>query len=152
MKRQVRLGVFETNSSSEHSIAIVNTDEFKQWQEGKLVARCTKKREGDATGNFWTYLCDIVFAPAEDKDKLNTEIMNTEYHEYFDQDNGYKRYTNPQKLIEDYNNGRLQFGIGDIYCTYEEFSRYGFDGEDWSNTFHNNTSDGKTIFGAYYHT
>ena len=34
---QIRQNIFETNSSSVHSIAICNEDEFKQWENGELL-------------------------------------------------------------------------------------------------------------------
>lgn len=37
MKRTVRLGVFESNSSSTHSISIVTEAEYNNWKNGKLI-------------------------------------------------------------------------------------------------------------------
>lgn len=37
MKRQVRRGVFETNSSSVHSLTICDADTFKKWKNGELL-------------------------------------------------------------------------------------------------------------------
>ena len=34
MKRQIRRGVFETNSSSVHSITMCSDDEYKKWMNG----------------------------------------------------------------------------------------------------------------------
>ena len=36
MKRQIRQGVFETNSSSVHAMAILNESDFKRYQQGKI--------------------------------------------------------------------------------------------------------------------
>ena len=36
MKIQIRQGVFETNSSSTHSITMCTKSEFDEWREGKL--------------------------------------------------------------------------------------------------------------------
>lgn len=35
MKRQIRRGVFETNSSSVHSITMCSDDEYKRWESGE---------------------------------------------------------------------------------------------------------------------
>ena len=35
MKISVRKGVFETNSSSTHSLTMCSEDEFDQWKDGK---------------------------------------------------------------------------------------------------------------------
>ena len=34
MNRQIRRGVFETNSSSVHSITMCSDDEYKEWENG----------------------------------------------------------------------------------------------------------------------
>lgn len=36
MKRQIRFGVFETNSSSTHSLQICSKEDFDSWKMGKL--------------------------------------------------------------------------------------------------------------------
>jgi len=35
--RVIRRGVFETNSSSTHSLCIASKEDFKKWQNGELV-------------------------------------------------------------------------------------------------------------------
>lgn len=37
MKRQVRRGVFETNSSSTHSLTMCSEEEFEAWKRGELL-------------------------------------------------------------------------------------------------------------------
>ena len=37
MKRQIRRGVFETNSSSTHSLTMCSEAEFEQWKKGKVL-------------------------------------------------------------------------------------------------------------------
>lgn len=37
MKRQVRRGVFETNSSSTHSITMCSEEEFESWKRGEVL-------------------------------------------------------------------------------------------------------------------
>jgi hypothetical protein len=37
MKKQIRFGVFETNSSSVHSLTIVSKEEFEKFKKGELV-------------------------------------------------------------------------------------------------------------------
>lgn len=36
MKKQIRRGVFETNSSSVHSITMCSQDEYSKWERGEL--------------------------------------------------------------------------------------------------------------------
>ena len=37
MKRQIRRGVFESNSSSTHSLTMCSEEEFEQWKNGKVL-------------------------------------------------------------------------------------------------------------------
>jgi len=37
MKTQIRHGVFETNSSSTHAVAILNDEEYKKYKRGEIV-------------------------------------------------------------------------------------------------------------------
>ncbi len=37
MKRQVRRGVFETNSSSTHSLIMCSEEEFEAWKRGEVL-------------------------------------------------------------------------------------------------------------------
>jgi hypothetical protein len=38
--KQIRIGVFETNSSSTHSLTIVSAEEYKKFKNGKYVWNC----------------------------------------------------------------------------------------------------------------
>lgn len=37
MKRQIRRGVFETNSSSVHSLTMCSREEYKKWEKGEVL-------------------------------------------------------------------------------------------------------------------
>ena len=37
MKRQIRRNVFETNSSSTHSLTMCSEEEFEQWKKGEVL-------------------------------------------------------------------------------------------------------------------
>ena len=37
MKKQIRRGVFETNSSSVHSLTMCSSDEYEKWENGELL-------------------------------------------------------------------------------------------------------------------
>lgn len=39
MKRQTRYGVFETNSSSTHSLTVCSEEEFEAWKRGEVLFR-----------------------------------------------------------------------------------------------------------------
>lgn len=151
MKRQIRRSVFETNSSSEHSLAIVNTDEFKQWVEGKLVARSKGRKEGAATGNFWSYLHEMEFAPSEEKDKRNIAYIEENFQKYYNPEDGWKTYKTPEQLIATYKERGIEYFGMHLYATYQEYQKFGFDSERPLH-FSHELDNGKTIIGDYYHT
>ena len=37
MKKQIRRGVFETNSSSVHSLTMCTGEEYKKWESGEFL-------------------------------------------------------------------------------------------------------------------
>lgn len=37
MKKQIRRGVFETNSSSVHSLTMCSSEEYEKWENGKVL-------------------------------------------------------------------------------------------------------------------
>lgn len=153
MKKQVRTGVFETNSSSEHALAVVAHDDYERWKKGELVARSAGSKESpDPCGNFWSYLHDIEFAPAEQKDELNIKLINENYKHFMDSTMGWVPYKSPDKLIEWYKHGKLN-GNMFLYEDYETFNKLGFDADGcYIEHFSHNASNGLKVFGTYYHT
>lgn len=75
MKIQVRRGVFETNSSSVHSLCICSADDYDKWKNGKL---------------FYDLYNDALVV---DSDKIQGNDYMT-YDEFFDclSDLGYEEY------------------------------------------------------------
>lgn len=60
MKYQIRQNVFETNSSSTHSLSLMSSSDYKKWINGEL-------KYGINTYNF---------KPVDEADKSNKEILN----------------------------------------------------------------------------
>ena len=75
MKIQVRRGVFETNSSSVHTLCICSADDYDKWKNGKL---------------FYDLYNDTLVV---DSDKIQENDYMT-YDEFFDylSDSGYEEY------------------------------------------------------------
>lgn len=152
MKRQIRQGVFETNSSSEHSLAVVAYNDYERWKKGELVARSLGRKESpDPMGNFWSYIHEIEFAPMEQRDELNEKLIQENYNKFMDPDNGWECYKTPDKLLDFYKHGKLDNNMF-LYVTYEKFKEYGFDGEYVDEHFSHNVPNGLKVFGTYYHS
>lgn len=78
MKTQIRRNVFETNSSNEHSLTVMNSDMFRRWKNGELLARVkSSKEDPNCSGNFWSRMYFLEFTYGFEKAKEdNFEILN----------------------------------------------------------------------------
>jgi hypothetical protein len=153
MKQQIRTGVFETNSSSEHSLAVVAHDDYERWKKGELVARELGRKESpDPAGNFWSYIHEIEFAPAEKKDELNIKLIQENYKHFLDPTCDWAPYKSPEKLIDWYKAGKLT-GNMYLFVEYAYFVKHGFDGcGGYVEHFSHDVPGGLKVFGTYYHS
>lgn len=88
--KQIRRSVFETNSSSVHSLTILPEDEFNKFQQGEMLwDACSDKlvtRE-EALEEIKKYDKDITLKDLEDgyDDYQTYEKMGGDYYETFEQ-------------------------------------------------------------------
>lgn len=138
MKRQIRRGVFETNSSSTHSLTMCTQEQFDDWKNGKLLY------------NYWKE--EFVKAyELTDSDKENAkedyEDNKSPFWKDWDQltdvekNNWYDRYIRKHKRESDYDcktyeewkyDDNLEYFV-DTYTTpggekVVAFGKYGYDG------------------------
>ena len=135
--KQIRRGVFETNSSSVHSLTMCTADEFDKWARGEVM--------------FDTYNDKLVnVSPAiTDQDKKNAmeyyDESKSKYWREWNQLSEEEMYEWYMKYMNDY--GKFD---SDRYQTYEKF----FDRE-YFETYHRSytTPNGEKIvaFGYYGH-
>lgn len=80
MKRQIRMGVWETNSSLCHSLTMCTKEQFEKWKNGEI----------------WWNRWDEVFTPTDKDEDCITyeEFKELEYEEVFEQE-----YTTPNGEI-----------------------------------------------------
>lgn len=136
MKKKIRRGVFESNSSSTHSLVMCSEKEFESWKNGELLF------------DYW----DETFVPVDslsDKDKQNaikeyeedkdefqkdwedlSDIAKQHYYIKYAKENGIKK-DNIQTYKEYMENAYLKTFI-DRYTTESgdtviAFGRYGYD-------------------------
>lgn len=134
MKRQVRRGVFETNSSSTHSLTMCLKSDYDRWESGEVLL---------FTGSGWSYPEDnkpqknhfytkeeaIAFEkvskypPDEDLDWNDEDRVMDMLHdnEWFDSDYYWNDYCSEYETFED----NLTTPSGDKVIT---FGYYGYDG------------------------
>lgn len=124
MKRQIRRGVFETNSSSVHSLTMCNGKDYKEWEEGNYYFDV----EENDFGTFETMV-----------EKLKTMIT---YHgdlKYPDTDWNNKEEV--LKLMKD----------NDILSYEQYFDRYGEWYETFEDSYVSDNGEEVVAFGYYGH-
>lgn len=96
MKRQVRRGVFETNSSSVHSLTMCSSDEYEKWKNEEILFwqdenKFATKQEiiEELKQARWSYNNSLKYPDVnwEDEDEID-ELFSDEriqtYEEFFD--------------------------------------------------------------------
>lgn len=69
----IRRNVFETNSSSTHSICICTEEDYKKWEDGEKL---------------WAYYSDTLV----DVDKVPEEDRNTDEYRSYDYESDYREW------------------------------------------------------------
>lgn len=67
MKRQVRLGVFETNSSMTHALTMCTDSEYRKWQNDEV---------------YWRKWSDDFITVEEAKEEFKLDSYCTDFDEY----------------------------------------------------------------------
>ena len=135
MKQQVRVGVFETNSSSTHAVTILTDDEYKQYQMNQLHI----SRYGDL---IWQEEYDKLLAEATEGAKARLKRGWEDPNDYMYKDL-HKHYKTLEAAIEnsdlDYEINSRMYEYSDDYMEIEHaekeingvkvhaLSVYGFD-------------------------
>ena len=99
MKMQIRRGVFETNSSSVHSLTICDADTFKKWENGELLYDTWRDE-------FIKPIPELSNDQKEDAKKSYTQVMEEYWKDWNDlneeeKDNWYRRYAQKHGLISE---------------------------------------------------
>lgn len=133
-KIQIRQGVFETNSSSTHSITMCESSSFKKWKDGELYINLNK--EGDEQ----FLLTDV--AKKWNKDFI---LNNHDKITWFTKEN-YENYeTDELGYVIDYSYADYCYISYNQWCTM--FNCY----DIYSNDYETKSGDKITAFGYYGH-
>lgn len=124
MKRVIRKSVFETNSSSVHSLTMCSDDEWQKWKDGDLLYNRWNKK-------FTTY---------EEYKKARRE---------FDEEN--KDYYSTNEEFEEYRESSRSKTVDGQYYSYEDFFEGYINYDTFSNRY--TTPNGEVVhaFGYYGH-
>lgn len=133
-KIQIRQGVFETNSSSTHSITMCESSSFNKWKDGELYINLDK--EGDEQ----FLLTDV--AKKWNKDFI---LNNHDKITWFTKENYEDYETDELGYVIDYEYARYCYISYDQWCNM--FNCY----EIYSNDYETKSGDKITAFGYYGH-
>lgn len=137
MKIQIRRGVFETNSSNEHSLTIMNNDMYYLWKEGKVLARVkTTSDDKNTWGNFWSEMYSLEFTS-------DFEMAQAENEKIFSLKNCSK-----DEFMRCHG-----FMYNKVWMTFEDFWHDFIEYNDCYSPFeHTDTENNIHIIGKYYHS
>lgn len=132
--KQMRRGVFETNSSSTHSLTICTEEEFEKWRNGELLF------------DRWND-CFIEERPLSDQEKTdameNYNDIKSTYWKNWEQlseeeiESWYRRYAS--QYLNKSNDGQ----------TYDEYMHSSYDLEVYSKHYTSPSGDELVVFGKY---
>lgn len=155
----IRNGVFETNSSSTHSITMCMKSDYEKWKNGELYYF-----EGSKTGFVTGEERDEIIRKNIIYNKLNIDYykktitfkgITVHYEDYKDR---YKKeetfYTkeNLEEITQEEINNYMEEGIDicEIPCTYKEWNEYYNDGrETYKDDFKTPNGEEIVSFGYY---
>lgn len=134
MKRQIRCGVFETNSSSTHSLTMCLKSDYDRWTSGEVLlfrgsGWCYPEDNKPQKNHFYTKEEAISFeksskyAPSKDFNWNDEDAVMEMLHdnEWFDSEYFWEDYCSEYETFED----NLTTPSGEEVIT---FGYYGYDG------------------------
>lgn len=139
MKRQIRRGVFETNSSSTHSLTMCSVEEYNKWKSGELMY----DRYAEKLVEMNIKITERDKVKAKDFYEENKTKYWKEWNQLSEEEvnEWYNKYMREHNNIDTYQYKTYDEFFGDGYLeTYEEryttkngetivaFGEYGYDG------------------------
>lgn len=134
--RQIRKNVFETNSSSTHSITMCSQSQFDDWKAGKLLF------------DYW----DRGFVSAKEMTEADKEDARDEYKQLYEGQSYYKKWEDlsedeVNKWYNKYYSENCNHHNDDLK-TYEDY--FDYDGlETFINYYTSESGDEIVAFGKY---
>ena len=80
MKNKIRKGIFETNSSSTHTLVICTQEEYDAWERGEMLIDCWKDYEYDF------HRKDPFFVPNTEEYRNDEDKQYVTYEKYWDEE------------------------------------------------------------------
>ena len=142
MNKQIRQGVFETNSSSTHSITIVDKEDYDKWENGEVWLR----------NDGWNEIKE--FLPVDEAIDKNIEHLKQNYDDITDElIANYKRTKNLDEAIADCEECDIDYGDIDkdeLYLSFQEYMDGVVDNyESYTEEYTTKNGDKIVAFGYY---
>lgn len=157
--KQIRINVFETNSSSCHSLMLMSREDYEKWIDHKIVVRFVYNENSQITGlkewgnhdvHGYDYLTENI------KHQISATVnhlleIGLKPEDYYYEDSELKRKINDILASEKIDNEALDFFcLEDLYLTPEEFKR-SITKYDCAFLFSKYDND-LVLIGKYYHS
>lgn len=154
----IRNGVFETNSSSTHSITMCMKSDYEKWKNGELYYF-----EGSKTGFVTKEERDKIIRKNIIYDKLDIDYdkktitfkdVTVQYKDYEDKYEKMKTFytkENLEEITQEEIDNYIEedFDIHEIPCTYKEWQEYNEDMETYEDNFKTPSGEEVVSFGYY---
>ena len=162
--KQIRRGLFETNSSSEHSLSIMREDVYEAWKNDEIAVMFKFDEDDDIDGgdsdgflstwgNFSTYSLKISTCPIQKKLEENMKILR-DWIKEVEKDGGWW-ISNYKALIDEYE--RTEVFTDEMYKIFpylyysrEEYKEMLLRGNCESPFFYR--GEGVVVIGHYFHS
>lgn len=134
MKRQIRRGVFETNSSSTHSLTMCSEEEFEAWKRGEVLFQPYGKKDFVSA----TELSESDKKKAEEDYEENKTEFQKDWNDLSDEakQKYFTKFAKENDLIDE------------DAKTYEQYMNYG-DLETFVQRYTSKSGDKIVAFGEY---
>jgi len=171
MKVNIRQGVFETNSSSEHTISVVLESEWVGWRSGQNMAKRSLIHNdcNETWGNFWSEKYDWEFTDDLERAKKenNEMILAWIVSERENINNWMKNPECPEKDLpywqdrlkdlDKYEKNPGSFPVVNrlyegCWITWDEYIDALRNGDCYSPWDHSDEKHGVHVFGYYFHS
>ena len=134
MKRQIRRGVYETNSSSTHSLVMCSKEEFEKWKNGEVVF------------DEWDSETFVKPSQLSDQNKKRAEQEYKDHKDEFSKDWSELSESAKEKYYTKY--GKEHYLIESGLKTYEEWLDDGYL-ETFVREYTSKSGDEIVAFGKY---
>ena len=126
MKRQVRRGVFETNSSSTHSLTMCSEEEFEAWKRGEVLFQPYGKKDFVSA----TELSESDKKKAEEDYEENKTEFQKDWNDLSEEakQKYYTKYAKENDLIDEDAKTFVQRYTSKSCDKIVAFGEYGYDG------------------------